>query len=403
MHLNKTLIGVFLAVVTLVSCNTPHQKNHKVNTAVTYENMETGKLYPRVKIKNDTALSFALYLPESYDVKKENSIVFIFDAHGRGTLPLEKYKTLAEKYNLVLAASNNSKNGQSGQLRNRIITAFMGDVENRIHINKNRMYTAGFSGGARIATLVALYNSTVAGVIGCSAGFPQVQNPVNKSFTWVGVTGNQDFNFLELKNLYRQLKASNWKTYLLVFDGKHDWPPAKVMDASLALMLGKSKNSQYMLNPGSEADKLENKEVEQQRLLARAMEEKDINWWMKKTDRLMDDSQNNASREIRLMNARLVNYISMISYIFTNRALENNNLQQAAKFLAIYQKVDPDNSYVYFFKAVRFAKLKQDKKVFSSLQKAIDKGFDNRSEIINNKAFNYLHGSPDFEKIIKTL
>ena len=145
MHLNKTLIGFFLAVVTLVSCNTPHEKNHKVNPAVTYENMETGKLFPRVKIKNDTALSYALYLPKSYDVKKENSIVFIFDAHGRGILPLEKYKTLAEKYNLVLAASNDSKNGQTGQLRNRIITAFMGDVENRIHINKNRIYTAGFS------------------------------------------------------------------------------------------------------------------------------------------------------------------------------------------------------------------------------------------------------------------
>ena len=401
MHLNRTFITILLAAVIVTSCHSPSHKTRQKKPAVKYENLEVGKLFPRIKINSDTALSYALYLPESYDVKKENSIVFIFDAHGRGTLPLEKYKALAEKYNLVLAASNDSKNGQSGQVRNRIVTAFMGDVERIVHINKNKMYTAGFSGGARIATLVALYNSTVAGVIECAAGFPQVQNPVNKSFTWIGVVGNRDFNFLELKNLYRQLESNRWNSHLLAFDGKHDWPPSEVMDASLALLLDKSNNSKYQFQNSPEGDKLEDKEVEQQRLLARAMEEKNIDWWMKETARLLKESHNNPSKEVRLMNERLVNYISMISYIFTNRALNNGNLQQAGKFLTIYQKVDPDNPDLYFFKAVRFAMIKQNKAVISSLQKAIDKGIEDRSQIRTNKAFDYLHGNPAFEQLLQ--
>ena len=401
MHLNRTFVTILLASVIVTSCHSPSHEIRQKKPAVKYENLEVGKLFPRIKIKSDTTLSYALYLPKSYDVKKENTIVFIFDAHGRGSLPLEKYQTLAEKYNLVLAASNDSKNGQSGQVRNRIITAFMGDVERKIHVNKNKMYTAGFSGGARIATLVALYNSTVAGVIECAAGFPQVQNPVNKSFTWIGVVGNRDFNFLELKNLYQQLENNRWNSHLLVFDGKHDWPPAKVMDASLALMLGKSDSSKFQFQNSPEGDKLENKEVEQQRMLARAMEEKNIDWWIKETDRLLKESQDNPSKEVRLMNERLVNYISMISYIFTNRALNNGNLRQAGKFLAIYQKVDPDNPDLFFFKAVRFAMMKQDKEVISSLQRAIDNGLENRSQIRNNKAFDYLHGNPAFDQLLQ--
>ncbi len=401
MHLNRTCITILLAAVLLTSCHSPNHKDRQKKPVARYENLEVGKLLPRVKIKTDTTLSYALYLPTSYDVKKENTILFIFDAHGRGALPLKKYQTLAEKYNLVLAASNDSKNGQSGQVRNRIITAFMGDVERKIHVNNHKMYTAGFSGGARIATLVALYNNTVAGVIECAAGFPQVQNPVNKSFTWIGVVGNRDFNFLELKNLYRQLQSNQWDSHLLVFDGKHDWPPTEVMDASLALLLGQSNNSQYQFQNSLEGDKLENKEVEQQRMLARAMEEKSLDWWIKETNRLLKESRDNPSKEVRLMNERLVNYISMISYIFTNRAFNSGNLEQAGKFITIYQKADPDNPDLYFFRAVRFAMLKQDKEVISSLQRAIDKGLDDLSQIKTNKAFDYLHGNPAFDQLLQ--
>ena len=166
-------------------------------------------------------------------------------------------------------------------------------------------------------------------------------------------------------------------------------------------MLGKSNNSKYQFQNSPEGDKLENKEVEQQRLLARAMEEKNIDWWIKETARLLKESQDNPSKEVRLMNERLVNYISMISYIFTNRELNNGNLRQAGKFLTIYQKVDPDNPDLYFFKAVRFAMMKQDKKAISSLQKAIEKGLDNRSQIRTNKAFDYLHGNPAFDQLLQ--
>ncbi len=46
------------------------------------------------------------------------------------------------------------------------------DLVSRFSINLKRMYTAGFSGGARIAMKVAMDSGQIAGVIASSAGFP---------------------------------------------------------------------------------------------------------------------------------------------------------------------------------------------------------------------------------------
>jgi len=401
MHLNSLVKpGLLLGLLLLIfSCNS--NKHNKKPAETGYKNLPAGKVYKHISVAGDTSISYALYLPTSYNSQKANRVMFIFDAHAGGALPVEKYKSLAEKYHVILAASNNSKNGQSAGERNRIITGFMSDVEKQFHVDMKKVYTAGFSGGARVATLVALYNSNVAGVIGCAAGFPQVQNPVNTSFQWVGVVGDKDFNFLELKNLNRQLKANRFKSRLLVFSGKHEWPPVSVMDDSFKIVLkDATMQSAFDVKDDPKSRALEKTEIKQQQMLVRAMEEKPWSWWQKEISKLKDDANKSLSPQENLMNQRLVNYLSMISFIYTDRALKSNQTDAAEKLLRIYETVDPDNPDVFFFKAVRFAMLKQDKQALASLKTAMDKGFKEMSRIDENSAFDHLRSTPDFKKTI---
>ncbi len=401
MRLNKLVLGVLFVVFTFVSCNNSQKNNTKQNHQPKYENRAVGKIFPHVTIKSDTALSYALYLPKSYRINKKNRVVFIFDAHGRGALPVERYQALSEKYNLVLAASNDSKNGLSGQMRNHIITAFMADVESRFNLDDKKMFTMGFSGGARIATLIALYNNTVAGVIGCAAGFLQVQNPIKRSFVWVGVVGNKDFNYLELVNLNRQLKANRWKSFLLTFDGKHEWPSASVMDDAMGVMLGNLHKSRFQIDDNNTPTALENKEVEQQRILARAMEEKNTVWWSKKMALLKSQAKTARSHSEQMMNERLISYLSMLSYIYTQRAINSHNINQAGKYLKIYELADYDNKDRYFFKAVWYAMQNKNQKALNMLQKAADLGFDDPAQIQTQPALDAIKKLPKFDKIMQ--
>jgi hypothetical protein len=401
MPLIKHSILFIITLSLLFSCNSGRQK--KIAAAKSYKTWQTGKLFSDIKVQSDTTLSYALYLPKNYNSKVPNRVMFVFDSHANGLLPVKKYQKLSDKYNVILVASNNSKNGLSAAERNKIISGFLEDVKNRFHIDNNKIFTAGFSGGARIAALIALYNGNVAGVVGCAAGFPQVQNPVNTSFKWVGVVGNKDFNYLELKNLNRRLAANGWKSRLLVFNGKHEWPPVEVMDDAFGLLFGNiSGKSKYEANDVPDEMALEKQEIQKQQELVRAMEEKSLSWWNSKINAMQKSIQTASSPEVKLMNRRLINYLSMICYIFTDQALAAGKTELADKYLILYEKTDPENPDVYFFRAKRFAMLNNDKEALLSLQKAVDKGFKDVTRL-NDKAFGRLKGDAGFETIKRQL
>ena len=49
------------------------------------------------------------------------------------------------------------------------------------------------------------------------------------------------------------------------------------------------------------------------------------------------------------MDKRLINYISMISYMYSSNAIKNNDLNSLEKYLSIYREVDPENpDYIAF-------------------------------------------------------
>lgn len=242
---SKLQIVLFLFVIqaSFPGCKEHKKQNYTPNTtqtttAISIPSSDTiiqkGVIHPLIHCPDSTG--YALYLPSGYTTEKRYPVIFFFDAHGEGLLPVEKYKSLAEKYSFIIAGSNTSKNGLPLKIIKNISDGFIKNVEQRFSVDPHRIYVGGFSGGARVASRVALENPKIAGLIGCGAGFADQPASFGGKFCYVALAGNADFNLVELKNLDRTLETSSFYHRLVVFDGKHEWPPVNTMEEAWQLL-----------------------------------------------------------------------------------------------------------------------------------------------------------------------
>jgi hypothetical protein len=191
--------------------------------------LEKGKITKKVICLNEPAQSYALYLPLEYTHEKKWPILYALDPGARGSLPLEQYKAAAEKYNYIVAGSNNARNGPWEPIIRSII-AIWNDTNARLSIDQKRIYVTGFSGGSRAASLFSkVINRPVAGIIGCGAGLAAVLKPeeIAPAF-YSGVVGIEDFNYEEMLTLDKQFDKHNISHRFFVFKGAHAWPPQDV-------------------------------------------------------------------------------------------------------------------------------------------------------------------------------
>jgi len=190
--------------------------------------LPTGTIVDDLKCAADPTQSYALYLPSQYTPDRQWNLLIAFHPAARGRAMVEKYRAAAERYGYIVAASNNSRNGP-WNVSVAAVKAMTVDLSQRFSINPQRVYATGMSGGARVAMELALANTTVAGVIASSAGFPDSQPRTSVKFAVFATAGTDDFNYLEMRLLDRKLKTPH---RLVIFDGGHTLPPDDVaMDA----------------------------------------------------------------------------------------------------------------------------------------------------------------------------
>jgi poly(3-hydroxybutyrate) depolymerase len=181
-----------------------------------------GQLTDPVACRGNNGQSYALYLPSTYSPDRAWPVLFLFDPGARGGAAVERYRPAAEHYGFIVAASNNSRNGQpSGPA----VDAMSSDVFERFHVDMKRIYVGGMSGGARVAMAVALGSSKVAGVIASSASYPDGQRRESLPFPVFATAGTEDFNHLEMRLFDRDLKTPH---RLVVFEGGHVWPTSEL-------------------------------------------------------------------------------------------------------------------------------------------------------------------------------
>jgi len=186
--------------------------------------VQPGTVSDPVQCASDAAQSYALFLPSSYSPDRTWTVLFAFHPAARGRLMVEKYQAAAEQYGVIVAASNNSRNGPHA-VSAAAAQAMSVDVSRRFSIDPQRVYLTGMSGGARVALTLALSGNNIAGVIASSAGYPDSQPRATVPFALFSTTGTEDFNYLEMRVLDRTLTSPH---FLAVFQGGHTLPPNDV-------------------------------------------------------------------------------------------------------------------------------------------------------------------------------
>lgn len=193
-----------------------------VAVAAFAQDLPRGEIIDPVKCAADSSQTYALYLPSQYSADKQWSLILAFDPRGQGRQGVEHLQAAAEKYGYIVAGSNNSRNGPP-DVSLAAAQAMWTDVGKRFSINAKRIYTAGLSGGARIAMKVALDSDQIAGVIASSAGFPPGHRRADLKFVLFGTAGTEDFNYLEMRQLDQELTSPH---RVVIFEGGHTWLPS---------------------------------------------------------------------------------------------------------------------------------------------------------------------------------
>ena len=202
-----------------------------------------GSIVPRVAVARNKEQSYALYLPTRYASEQRSPIVYVFDPAARGALAIEQFQHAAELNGFIVAGSNNSRNGPRAP-QFEAADAMVQDTQQRFSVDTRRIYFAGFSGGARVASQLAQLCKCAAGVVLSGAGFPHNSPPsADARFPVFSAVGDADFNYSEMIPLQQPLEKAAFPHWLRVFGGPHQWAPPAVMDEALAWLRVQSMKS----------------------------------------------------------------------------------------------------------------------------------------------------------------
>jgi hypothetical protein len=407
-----------------------------------------GKILDTVICASDPSQSYALYIPAKGN-KTALPIIYCFDAHGDGALPLHKYQTLADAYGFILVGSNNSKNGNDWPTTENIWRHISEDAQTRLKINANRIYTCGFSGGAKVASYIALRHPEIMGVIANSAGLPDGIQAGDFHFSFTAIAGQGDMNMTDLVTLKQDLDRTRTRHRIMLFEGKHEWAPVKTMglafaglafDAMLQGLIPKDGgmidryivNSKQRLDVYSSSNQLIKADQEcklsislltgltdqvawfqqkaaaiessalyrqqqqlQQSLLtqeentksgyAQHFQDPGMDYWVSTIRDL--DARANASTLAGAMYQRLLAYLSLAFYSVSNHLIIDNQNVEARHFVELYKMADPTNSEAWYFSAILHARDAQTEATENDLLKAAHDGFRDKKRLLQQPEF----------------
>lgn len=454
MALTQTSV-LALVLVCLTSCNPkPHEITDQKGNSV-----QLKQVVPSIKAATDTAISYALYLPPAYNGSDKLPVVFFFDPHGDGALPLRNYQSLAEKRGYIFIGSNDIRNGQTANTNLHVFQVLFNEIKSRFLIDEKSLFTAGFSGGAKMAMLFAQQIPEISGVIACGGSIPLTSEQA-PSFYFSGIVGATDFNYLEMQQTFSMFDQAGFDYTSVIFKGAHHWPPREAFNRALTGIefyrmktqraakddsmieavwkevqdslehFSKSgevvaqmqeirqaerwfnglkpttslKKQQITIEQSPEfydqIRKIQNyiqKEVMLRAEFVKAIDQRELDWWSQEIARI-EKNKTAADEQMAMVTQRLLNYISMASFMLIKTDLDDVNLDDAFKKIQIYEKVDPRNPDVYLMYARYYLLLGNRDFMVSNFKKAIDSGFNSWGTYENENSWKPLFEQPEILK-----
>lgn len=408
-----------------------------------------GKVIDSVTCKADPTQSYALYIPVRGDAAAL-PVVYLFDSHGVGAFPLRKYRELADAYGFILIGSNNSKNGNDWGTTETIWRRLWEDTHQRLKINGARIYTAGFSGGAKVASYVAIQHSEVKGVVVNGAGLPDGVSAGDFPFSLTVIAGEGDMNMTDLAALDRELDRTKTRHRILFFDGKHEWAPAATMrtaftgwqlDAMEAKLIPRDQafiggwitKSKESVENFSQAGQLIKARRDCQLAIDLLGGLADAGWFRQKAasldgdaryrqqlqqqDQLLVTEQNTKTEYMQhfqdgdagywkrtidglrikagartaesAMYQRLLAYLSLAFYSISNQLINSGQNGAARHFTELYKMADPTNSEAWYFSAILDIREGDAHAAETDLLTAVKDGFNDRRRLRQQPEFQH--------------
>jgi hypothetical protein len=435
-------ILLLLSVYTIACVGSTNRENTNIDSSLVLKipvnnTFQKGKIINPVLCQSDPTKSYALYIPPD-NSNKPLPIVYFFDAHGNGLLPLKKYKALADSFHFILVGSNDSKNGNDWNDAETIWNTLNNDVQKRVSVNPKRIYTCGFSGGAKVATFIGLHYDNINGVIANGAALEDLTTAGNLNFSFTAITGNGDMNMTDLVSMDKILGKTLTRHRIIFFNGIHEWAPETTMNTAFdglqfdamrkhlipsdTLFINRfiRKNKKTIADDIKENDFLQADEI--CRLTTSMLDNVTDQslWFHKKEDSITNTVSYQKEEQVRqtllnkeenikagfqqqfekgdekywnktiaevqskakvktpegAMYQRLNAYLSLAFYSLSNQLINQNQNKEAEHFVSLYKKADPTNSEAWYFSAILNARNNNTSKTKADLQKAVSLGFN---------------------------
>lgn len=447
------------------SCTGTTSNNNVADTAnentSPVDSIVGGKVIAQVTCKSSPAQSYALYIPAGMQ-DKILPVIYFFDPHAAGSLPLDKYKSLADRYQFILAGSNNSKNGTDLSSTENIWQALVTDTKKRLHIDTSHMYVCGFSGGAKTASFIALKHQEIKAVIAGGAALPDGTTAGNFPFSFTALAGEGDLNMTDLIATNNDFDRTATRHRIIFFKGIHEWAPESSMsiafagllfdgmrertipenDSLIAAYAGNSKkniaafiNANDLINAERECklsvnmldgltdeakwfkqkdaaiksntayhqqwkamQELLQKEENTKNSYMQQFQQGDISYWTSTINNLQAKSK--AATAEGAMNQRLLAYLSLSFYSLSNHFIKAGVDDQAAYFNNLYKLADSTNSEAWYFSAILNARRNNPAAAKADLLKAVDLGFDDKTRMLRQIEFQVIADDINLEEIV---
>ena len=185
-------------------------------------------------INADEKITWNMYVPEGYDPGKPAGLMVYISPTPNGWMP-RKWQAVADEENLIWIGANDS--GNKIVNARRMLFAVLGPqiAGKEYAIDADRIYLSGFSGGGKVASMIAIDFANlfkgaiyICGVLHWKRNPPPLFDQV-KANRYVFLTGTDDFNRNLTKNIYRKYqKAGLQKIHLMDILGMaHKTPGTK--------------------------------------------------------------------------------------------------------------------------------------------------------------------------------
>ena len=181
--------------------------------------LKKGVIIDSLKINDSIPDSYALFLPQKFELKGKWPLLMVFDMKGKAKKEMAKFVQVADYHNYVLAASNVIHDSLS-LTENMLRTKRLADhLVNLLPINKTRIYTAGIEDGGRFANLVPIFLKDVEGTVSINAAVANIELLNGKNpFQFIGIVEKTNFNYPVLLNDEKLLNGLKFPNHILISD-----------------------------------------------------------------------------------------------------------------------------------------------------------------------------------------